>query len=632
VVRRGSGSRLVAATAVALAALVWAPPAPASSTAPFGHACIPENGVRFCPTADLASRVPSFDGTPLDVDVTLPASGKGPFPTIVMLHGFGGSKTDFETTSPAGPAPDEPGAGSTIYRYNNVFYAHRGYAVVNYTARGFGNSCGGGSTGDHAGPCAAGYIRLADSRYEARDTQYLLGLLADEGVVRPRDIGVTGISYGGGQSMELAFLRDKVRRPEGVVHSRVRNPGSSLVPWRSPDGKRMEIRAAYPRWPWSDLVSALIPNGRFLDTEVAPAEQSVEPFGVPISSYLDGLYLSGVIKGYYCGGAPASTPCTDSQANVTQDKAWIDAGQPLPAEAQAALKGIYRDHGGYPLRFLKGASTPAPLLIQSGWTDELFPPEQALRVYGYLRSRDKRAPVSLQLGDLGHSRGSNKPGLNHYFNDQAARFFAANLLGARKGNPAPGSVTAFTQTCPLAAPDGGPFKAKGWRALHPGEFSFGSAPAQEFTSAGGDPLLAKAFDPVFGTSEACKAVPVEAEPNVATYSRAVKRGLTLLGLPTVEARVAVSGSYGQIVARLWDVSPEGTQLLVSRGVYALEAGQEGKVEFQLHGNGYHFARGHTAELELLGRDAPYYQPGNLPFSVRTSEVSVALPTLEPAPR
>ena len=56
--------------------------------------------------------------------------------------------------------------------------------------------------------------------------------------------------------MELAFLADKIRKPDG-----------KLAPWRSPDGKKMQIAAAYPRWPWSDLVSALIPNGRFLDTE-----------------------------------------------------------------------------------------------------------------------------------------------------------------------------------------------------------------------------------------------------------------------------------------------------------------------------------------------------------------------------
>ena len=621
--------RRVAATSVALAALLCAlcaacaltPQALASATAPFGHACVAENAVRFCPTADPDARVPSFDGVPLDVDVTLPEKGKAPYPAIVMMHGFGGSKTDFETTTPAGPAPEEAGNGSTIYRYNNNFYARRGYAVVNYTARGFGGSCGGGTSGDHSGACAGGYIRLADSRYEARDTQYLLGLLADEGVIRPRAIGVTGISYGGGQAMELAFLRDKVRRPDG-----------KLAPWRSPGGSKMRIAAAYPRWPWSDLVSALIPNGRYLDSGIAGPEQSLHPYGVPISSFLDGLYLTGVVRGYYCGGAPASFPCADPEADITQDRAYIDSGPPLSAEAAAALKGIYRNHGGYPLRFLKGASKPAPLLIESGFTDELFPIEQALRVYGFLRSRDHKAPVALQFGDLGHSRGSNKPALNHFFNEQAARFFAAHLLGAKKGAPAPGQVTATLTTCPSDQPDVGPFKAVGWKKLHPGAFSFGRAPAQEFTSAGGNPTVAREFDPVFGTTEACKTIAENTEPNAALYGRQVSDGFALMGRTTVKAQISSTGQNGQIVARLWDVSPEGTQLLVDRGVYALTNGQSGRIEFQLHGNGYRFAKGHRVWLQLLGRDAPYYQVGNTPFTVRVSNLRATLPTLKPNPR
>ena len=613
--------RWVAATAVALAALASAAPAFGSASAPFGHACIPENGVRFCPTPDPASRVPSFDGVPLDVDVTLPAEGEGPFPTIVMMHGFGGSKTDFETATPAGPAPEEAGNGSTIYHYNNDFFARRGYAVVNYTARGFGGSCGGGANGDHSGACASGYIRLADSRFEARDTQYLLGLLADEGVTRPRAIGVTGISYGGGQSMELAFLRDRVLRPDG-----------KLVPWRSPDGKKMRIAAAYPRWPWSDLISALIPNGRDLDSAVAGPEQSLRPYGVPIGSFLNGLYLTGVVSGYYCGGAPESFPCSDPEADITQDKAYIDAGQPLAPAAVQALKGIYANHGGYPLRFLQGASQPAPLLIESGFTDELFPIEQALRVYTYLRKRNPKAPVALQLGDLGHSRGSNKPGLNHFFNDQAAKFFAVHLLGAKKGAPAPGQVTATLTTCPSDKPDVGPFKAIGWKKLHPGAFKFGRDPVQEFTSAGGNPTVAREFDPVFGTTEACKTIAENTEPNVAMYGRRVVDGFTMLGRPTIKATISSSGQHGQIVGRLWDVSPEGTQLLVDRGVYALTDGQSGRIVFQLHGNGYHFAKGHRVWLQLPGRDAPYYQVANTPFSVRVKNLRVTLPTLKKNPR
>jgi fermentation-respiration switch protein FrsA (DUF1100 family) len=609
------------AWAIPVIALLAPAAAGASPSAPFGHTCVAENGVRFCPTPDPASRVPSFDGVPLDVDVTLPETGAGPFPTIVMLHGFGGSKTNFETTSAAGPAPEAAGNGSTIYRYNNNFFARRGYAVVNYTARGFGGSCGGGPNGDHVGPCGLGFIRLADSRYEARDTQYLLGLLADEGVTRPRAIGVTGISYGGGQSMELAFLRDKIRRPDG-----------KLAPWRSPDGKKMRIAAAFPRWPWSDLVAALIPNGRYLDTEIAPKGQSLQPFGVPIASYLSGLYLTGFLSGYYCGGAPASTPCTDPGADITQNFAYIQAGQPVSSPAESALASVYRNSGGYPIRFLKGFEGTTPLLIQSGWTDDLFPPEQALRVYAYLRKNYPQVAPSLQLGDLGHSRGSNKPTMNHFFNDQAARFFAHYLQGAKKRGPAPGSVTAFTQTCPITTPDGGPFKAKLWKELHPGRFKFGSAGPQEFTSAGGVASVGKAFEPTLGTTDACKTIPVTAEPNTAVYSRGVVNGLTMIGLPTVSLRLSSTGQYGQIAARLWDISPEGTQMLISRGVYALDSGQAGELTFQLHGNGYHFAKGHTVQLELLGRDPPYYQPGNVPFTVRAFDVEVELPTLQRKPR
>ncbi|HKH41113.1 MAG TPA: hypothetical protein VKA41_04595, partial [Solirubrobacterales bacterium] len=78
-------TRTRAATTGWLAALVlagWlATTATAAAPMPFGHACHPQNQVRFCPTASSAQRVPTFDGIPLDVDVTLPAMGNGPFPT-----------------------------------------------------------------------------------------------------------------------------------------------------------------------------------------------------------------------------------------------------------------------------------------------------------------------------------------------------------------------------------------------------------------------------------------------------------------------------------------------------------------------------------------------------------------------
>jgi fermentation-respiration switch protein FrsA (DUF1100 family) len=601
---------LAGVLAATLLAAFGAGTAAAKGPAPFGHACTAQNQVRFCPTTSSAQRVPSFDGVPLDVDVTLPPTGHGPFPTIVMMHGWGGSKTDFEATEPAGN-------GSTTFRYNNVAYARQGYAVVNYSARGFGNSCGGGPGGDHSGACGKGYVHLADTRYEARDTQYLLGKLVDQRITKPRAIGVTGISYGGGQSMELAFLKNKIRKRNG-----------GLVRWHSRHGKRLRIAASYPRWPWSDLVDALLPNGRFMDRGVAPYAQSLKPTGIPIQSYISGLFAVGQASGYYCGTAPASTPCTDRPANLPLSFAEIQAGQPMSADAKSELAETYRNHSPYSLRFAPRHSSPAPLLIENGWTDDLFPPAHALRPYNYLRAAYPGFPVSLQFGDLGHSRGSNKPVTNRYLNGQAVRFFRARLQHRGSG-PANGSVTAFTQTCPKASRDGGPYVGRSWNALKRRGVSFGSAGAKIFTSVGGNPTVAQAFDPIAGTSDACKTIPETNEPNTATYRHRFTSGMTMMGLPTIHAHVDVTGPYGQIAARLWDITPNGQQRLISRGVYSLRTNQSGNIAFQLHGNGWHWAKGDVAELQLLGRDAPYYQAGNLPFVVKVSDLRVGLPRLAP---
>jgi hypothetical protein len=234
--------------------------------------------------------------------------------------------------------------------------------------------------------------------------------------------------------------------------------------------------------------------------------------------------------------------------------------------------------------------------------------------------------VSLVLGDLGHSRGSNKENTNRAFNDLASGFFDAYLKG-EGSPPAAGSVMAFTDTCPASAPGDGPFQAASWVALHPGAVRFGGAAPQTVTSPGGNPATATAYDPIGGTSDACKTVASEHAPGTATYEVA-SQGFTLMGQPTVRATVNTTGVLGQLDARLWDVAPDGSQRLISRGDYRLEDNQQGTILFQLHANGYAFAAGHTAKLELLGADAPYFRPSNAPFSVQVSAVTVELPTYQ----
>ena len=138
-----------------------------------------------------------------------------------MLHGWGGSKTDFESTDPKG-------SGGTTFHYNNNYFAKHGYAVLTPSSRGFGRSCGAMDSRTSPG-CDRGWVRLADQRYEGRDVQYLLGLLVDQHVVNPDEIGVTGISYGGIQSLNLARLRNRIRLPNGSYKRLAQPEGHNAV-------------------------------------------------------------------------------------------------------------------------------------------------------------------------------------------------------------------------------------------------------------------------------------------------------------------------------------------------------------------------------------------------------------------
>jgi len=617
---------------IAAAWLVFAAPAMAAPPAPFGHECVPQNGVRFCPTPSDPQRVASFDddpgsGTnrvPLDVDVTLPPTGDGPFPTIVMLHGYGNNKSDFESDR-------EEGRSSTTFHYNNNFYAKRGYAVVNYSARGFGRSCGSPDSRSNVpagASCERGYIHLADQRYEAHDTQHLLGLLVDQGLANPEALGVTGISYGGGQSIELAILRD-----------RIRNVDSTFSDWTAPNdspggpaaGTRLSISAAYPKWPWSDLVYSLLPNGRYRDDRNPDVRYSRDPIGVPILSFINGLYASGKARGFYCGDGSSPPVCTDTSADINYWYARFTAGEPYEGEAQAEAiaNEIFEHHQGFGLREqMSSPSAPAPLLLQSGWTDDLFPVAESLRIYNQLRGLQpdgSTGDVALQFGDLGHMRGSNKENADRDFNEDGASFFDAKL---RRGGAAPtaGSVKAYTQTCPAGAPALGPFTASSWPQLHPDSINFGSAMgAAAQPVAPTNPANSPFFDPIAAGNDPCRRVADTDDPGTAVYrGEPVASGFTMLGRPSLTLDIMTTAFEGQLDARLFDVAPDGQQTLVTRGGYRLTSAQSGSVTLQLNGNGYCFESGHRPKLQLQGQDAPYLRPTNVPSAGATTVQSARI--------
>ncbi|MDX6643021.1 MAG: type transport system ATP-binding protein, partial [Solirubrobacteraceae bacterium] len=223
---------------VAAGALV-APAGAGATTSALGIPCVPQAGVQFCQGDGAALRVPGSDGKVLlDVNVALPPGNPTNLPLVIQMHGWGGAKSGIDAMKAL---------------------AARGYAVLNYTSRGFGNSCGSPASRTSSAAavtgCAQGWIKLMDTRYEIRDAQDLAGKLADAGLVDGQRVGAVGGSYGGGFSMALAALKDRIMNATT----------GQLAPWTSPAGKPMRIAAAAPFIPWTDLVYSLMPNGRTLD-------------------------------------------------------------------------------------------------------------------------------------------------------------------------------------------------------------------------------------------------------------------------------------------------------------------------------------------------------------------------------
>jgi hypothetical protein len=585
--------RKIAAAVAACAAMLVPASANAAPPAPFGHACTPQSGVLFCPAATLDQRVASWDGVPIDVDVTLPETGDGPFPTIVMVHGLGQTKTKFESTDPNNP-----------YHYNNTYFAQRGYAVVNLSERGYGDSCGTPASRTSPG-CDRGWQHLDDQAFEAHDIQYLLGLLVDQGITRSNAIGVTGVSYGGGMTNILAYLKNRIRTPDGA-----------LIKWTSPNGTPLQINAAWSRWGWADLTYSLLPNGRFLDSNKWKLGQAVRPIGIKKQSFVDGFYVVAASNFV----APVGV---DPNAALTEAKNATDKGEPYGTALQL-VGGLLSSRKSAAGLF---GSTPSPLLVQNGWTDDIFPAPEALMIYNDT-NHGQKGPVSLQLGDLGHGRAANKANQEQYFNNQGSAFFDAYLK--KQGRPpAAGSVTAFTQTCPKASPAAGPYTAATWAKIHPGKFGFGGAKAKRVTSAGGDPAAAKLFDSILG-GDPCPTTPAGKGRGTAVYSTKVKKGFTMIGMPLVTTTIKTKGKGGELAARLYDVSGR-QERLITRGQYRLLDNQKGQITFELNGNAYKFAKGHQVRLELLGQDPNYLRPSSDKFSVSVSKLSLTLPTRERKP-
>jgi predicted acyl esterase len=539
--------------------------------------------------------IPTFDGIGIDTDLSIPTGATAPLPAVLFLHGWSQDKTAWEADSPAGTSPD-------TWHWNNVWFVSHGWVAINDTARGFQESCG---AFDSDANCTDGYTHLSQRGFETRDSRTILGKLVDAGIIDRRKMLATGDSYGGGQAWLLA----------------------TNLPWRSPNGARLQLAAAVPKYPWTDLLDSLLVSGRATDR----ADQSrshIDPLGVPKESYIDGLYAVGRAVGEGRYDEDPSHPAT----NLDQQYALVQSGEPYEQKPNIdQIVASYRSRSAYDAQAYFDAVhahriREVPVLSIQGWTDPLFPAVQTLQMWRKLQAADPHYPVQMAFADIGHSNAQNPAAQWHPLNRLAWRFALAHVLGRTRLAPR-AQAYSFRTHCPASSKLQTPVSGS-WRALTGGE-AVATGGAGTTTSADQNPNEGQADDPI--AHSGCLTFDDSQDDPLQAYYRwsPPPTGLPLLGLPRAAVHYDLTGQDATVVFKLWDVRPGGSKTLVTRGVYRLATAHgdpaSGVLHTELFGNDWLFRAGHTIELQIGQVDAPTWRPDNEPSSISISAVRIVFP-------
>jgi hypothetical protein len=637
----------------------------------------PSAGVITDPGADATGNVA------LDVDVSYPnpVDFPGSRPLLVFMHGCcAGNKTSWESQGAPGARFD---AGGELWHYSNAWFASRGYVVINYTARGFVDGSNHGSTGQ---------TQLDSRSYEINDYQHiacqvtqLFNAAPTLPNIDPSKVVATGGSYGGGFSwlaltdpfwncanagdpsisMRLAAVAPKYGWTD-LANSLVPTGFHSASPTRLPDFSGCD----------SGPVRA--------DGSACPAPQT--PIGVPKRSIVSALFISGA------SGVPGLDPEPPSHTTFppsivstfacTQGPDLNASGSSCPGTT-ATLADFIRDRSayyqqGYFDNLALNSSFAIPVFAAGTFTDWLFPSTEHRRMINRLRAINPNYPVQSYYGDYQHFTQNKDRVWGDVCGTGSSAHVCSNADYGGNFNAAPGSrvrqsitsrlnafidhyaataagpadpgspafdVTAELEVCPqnaaslgVGADDGGPqFTAPTFEQLAPNTLTVNAEGAQTTTNTAAPNTHSATSDPVANLASNGGKCPAESDgtagPGVASYtSTPLPRDFTMLGGTSITVNFAATGPVGQLDARLYDVLPNGTSLLVDRGPRRLRATEasSGQVTYELFGSGWRFPAGHEVRIELAQDDDPFLHLTEAPSSAALSRAVLRIPIREPS--
>ncbi|WP_232797131.1 alpha/beta fold hydrolase [Blastococcus atacamensis] len=575
--------------------------------------------VAFAPSAAAAeirtedARVPSgsgADAVELDTTLYLPDT-EDPAPAVVLAHGFGGSKRSVADDATA--------------------LAERGYVVLTFSARGFGES--------------TGQIGLNDPRYEIADLSTLLDLLAERDDVQldadgdPR-VGVAGGSYGGGLALLGAAYDDRVDAiaPQITWNSLT----TALFPSQTgtPDADTV---AATPQTVDAGVYKRLW-AGLFFGIGSSPAGGLLGGFGAPAGDDDEG----GDAGGDADTGGAASAPAGGRAMGAIPPELLERAAQNPEAVEQLLTCGRFRADicAAYQAAAEAGTLTPevaavldrsspagvldrieAPTLLIQGTQDSLFGLGQADANARGIAANG--TPVKVVWYEGGHDSSASED-QTEALREQVGGWFDWYLRSADDPARGPDPGTGFEYPAPTGIGSGLGRVQGGSRTVvadrYPG--LAGEEPATRRQVRVEGPLQ-PVVNPAGGTPAALTTVPglgaltaalggttLEIPGQYAAFDSApLDAPVEVVGASTVDLQVAAPGGTATLFAKLYDVGPDGSMTLPSGLVAPLaltgisaDPAEPTQVSVTLPAIVHRFETGHTMRVLVSSTDQAFALP------------------------
>ena len=533
-------------------------------------------------------RIAVTDGPAGNQHVSLDATfytppGSGRVPAVLVAHGFGGTKN-----SVRGEAEE---------------LARAGYAVLTWSARGFGTS--------------TGQVALDSPDYEVKDTEQLISWLAKQPRVQldgPGDprVGIAGASYGGGIALLTAAYD---RRVDAIV----------------------------PQITWNNLATALFPNA---------AEGATPGDGVFKRQWAGLLFTEGsvgfgrTVAPPTAAGQSSTGQSSTGSASAGQSGTGAGAATGAPGQAAAAqaaqcgrflpsVCAVYRQvaTAGQPTPAaisLLTRNSPAsvagrlnvPTLLIQGQHDSLFGLDQADANYRAIQRTG--APVDMVWFNGGHDGGNQEDARLNLLTQQ---WFDRWLKSP--ASPFPRSAAAQDRPATTAGTGQPAFAVTRNRGFDPSSNQdvLGVATAPSYPGLGGStqatvtlqgppqtiarpPGGAPAAISVFPGFGALGGLTFDVPGQSAAFQSApLTRPVQVTGAPVIQLRVTGQSAI-TLFAKLYDVDQAGNAILPDQlaAPLTVPAGEGRNITVQLPAIDHSFAAGHQLRLVLSATDYAYATP------------------------